>query len=300
MDRLVAMTTFLEIVDTGSMTSASRRLGVPLATVSRRLQELEAYLGTRLLTRSTRRLSLTAVGADYASACRRILEQVSDSEQTASREFGAPRGKLVITAPLAFGRTHLLPVMTEFLGAFPEINVRLILSDRYIHLLDEHIDLALRIGLLPDSSMKAIRVGVVRRVVCGSPEYFAQFGVPDVPQDLAHHACITFDVLGPPHLWSFGFKKRRARSVAVRSRMSVNTAEAALDAAVAGLGVTQLVSYQAERSLRAGELLRVLEPFEPAPVPVNLLYPSQGTLPLKLRSLLDFVTPRLRDRLKTI
>lgn len=300
MDRLVAMATFLEIVDAGSMTSASRRLGVPVATVSRRLQELETYLGTRLLTRSTRRLSLTDVGVEYAAACRRVLEQIGDAEQAASRAFCAPRGDLVMTAPVAFGRTHLVPVIAEFLGAFPEINVRLILSDRNIQLLDEHVDIALRIGVLPDSSMKAIRVGSVRRIVCGSPAYFARHGVPGSPRELSGHACISFDMLGPPHLWSFGTRPGRARTVPVRARLSVNTAEAALDAAIAGLGITQLVSYQADNALRAGELVRVLEPFEPTPVPVNLLYLAQGTLPLKLRSFLDFVTPRLRDRLRDV
>ena len=169
MDRLEAMSILVAVVETGSLSAAGRRLGVPLPTVSRKLSELEAHLNARLLIRSTRKLALTDAGAEYLEACRRILEQVGDAERAASGEFSVPRGELVVTAPIVFGRLHVLPVVNAFLARFPEIDVRLVLSDRNLHLIDDHIDVAVRIGALADSNMVATRVGSVRSVVCGSP-----------------------------------------------------------------------------------------------------------------------------------
>ena len=184
MDRLEAMSLLVAVAEAGSLSAAGRKLGVPLPTVSRKISDLEAHLNTRLLTRSTRKLALTDSGVAYVAAAKRILDEVSEAERAASGEHAAPRGDLVITAPVVFGRLHVLPVIAEFLGRWPEINVRLVLADRNLHLIDDHIDMAVRIGALADSALVATRVGAVRRVVCGSPAYFAAHGVPKSPEDL--------------------------------------------------------------------------------------------------------------------
>lgn len=262
----------------------------------RKLSELEKHLGTRLLNRSTRRLTLTDAGQSYLAACRRILDEVSEAERIAAGEYSSPTGELVITAPVVFGRLHVLPVITGFLAVYPQVNVRLTLSDRITQLVEEHIDLAVRIGELPDSAMVAIRVGSIRRIVCASPAYLAMHGTPEKPPDLAGHNCITFEGLAAPATWSFGAGKMET-TVAVRSRLQVNTAEAAIDAAIAGLGLTKVLSYQADAAVRAGALRVVLEPFEPPPWPVSLVHAGQGRLPVKLRAFLDFAAPRLKERL---
>jgi len=293
MDRLEAMSILLMVVEAGSLSAAARRLGTPLSTVSRKVSDLEAHLKTRLLIRSSRRLTLTDAGRFYVAACRRLLDQLAEAERAASGEYIAPKGGLVITTPVVFGRLHVLPIVVEFLKTYPDIDIRMVLADRVIHLLDDHVDLALRIGELPDSSLVAIKVGEIRRVVCGSPDYFAKHGTPKTPDALAAHPCITFDGLMSPDGWTFKVGKSD-RSIAIRSRLIVNTAEAAIDAAIAGLGLTRVLSYQIERARKAGLLAIALVDFEPAPWPVSLVYSAQGLLPLKLRAFLDFAAPRLK------
>ncbi|RWD69107.1 LysR family transcriptional regulator [Mesorhizobium sp.] len=296
MDRLDAMSLFVDTVEAGSLSAAARRASVPLATVSRKLSDLEKHLKTRLLNRSTRRLALTDAGQSYFAACRRILAEVNEAERTAAGEYSSPTGELVITAPVVFGRLHVLPVITDFLAVYPQVDVRLTLSDRITQLVEEHIDLALRIGELPDSAMVAIRVGSIRRIVCASPAYLASHGTPEKPSELAGHSCVTFEGLASPATWSFGAGKTET-TIPVRSRLQVNTAEAAIDAAIAGLGLTKVLSYQADTAVRAGALRVVLEPFEPPPWPVSLVHAGQGRLPVKLRAFLDFAAPRLKERL---
>ncbi|MBZ9866846.1 LysR family transcriptional regulator [Mesorhizobium sp. CA15] len=296
MDRLDAMSLFVATVEAGSLSATAKRAGVPLPTVSRKLSELEKHLGTRLLNRSTRRLTLTDAGQSYLAACRRILDEVSEAERDAAGEYSSPTGELVITAPVVFGRLHVLPVIADFLAVYPQVDVRLTLSDRITQLVEEHIDLALRIGELPDSAMVAIRVGSIRRIVCASPAYLALHGTPTTPQDLAGHDCVTFEGLAAPAAWSFGTGKTET-TIPVRSRLQVNTAEAAIDAAIAGLGLTKVLSYQADAAVRAGALRLVLQPFEPPPWPVSLVHAGQGRLPVKLRAFLDFAAPRLKERL---
>jgi DNA-binding transcriptional LysR family regulator len=296
MDRLEAMSIVLAVVEAGSLSAAARRLRTPLATVSRKVSDLERHLGTRLLNRSSRLIALTEAGRSYVEACKRILEDVEEAERSASGEYRAPRGDLTITAPIVFGRVHVLPIVVEFLAAYPEINVRIMLADRVANLLEDHVDLAVRIGELPDSSLVATRVGAIRRVVCGSQAYFAERGMPTSPGDLGAHRCITFDGLTSPSTWSFARGKSDV-SVAIHSRLIVNTAEAAIDAAIAGVGVTRVLSYQIADAAHAGRLVVALQEFEPAPWPVNLVYAGQGRLPLKVRAFLDFAAPRLKARL---
>lgn len=296
MDRLDAMSLFVATVEAGSLSAASRRLGIPLATVSRRLSDLEKHLRTRLLNRSTRRLTLTDAGQAYLVACRRILNEVSEAERAAAGEYISPTGELVVTAPVVFGRLHVLPIVTGFLAAYPDVNIRLTLSDRITQLVDEHIDLAVRIGELPDSAMVATRVGSIRRITCASPDYFARHGTPSRPEEIAGRDCITFEGLAAPAAWSFVIGKSETL-VPVRSRLQVNTAEAAIDAAIAGLGLAKVLSYQADAAVRGGKLSVVLEAFEPPPWPVSLVHAGQGRLPVKLRAFLDFAAPRLKERL---
>ena len=288
------------VAEAGSLSAASRKLGVPLPTVSRKISDLEAHLNTRLLTRSTRKLALTDSGAAYVAAAKRILDEVSEAERVASGEQAAPRGELVITAPLAFGRLHLLPVITEFLTQWPEIDVRLVLADRNLHLIDDHVDIAVRIGALADSALVSTRVGAVRRVVCGSPAYFAAHGAPQRPEDLAALSAVTFGQVAASEHWSFRDpKSKREKRIVMHSRLSVNTAEAAIDGAAGGLGVTRVLSYQAAQAVLDGRIQIVLSQYEPAPSPVSLVHAGQGLMPLKVRMLLDFTAPRLRARLAT-
>jgi DNA-binding transcriptional LysR family regulator len=296
MDRLDAMLVFQTVVERGSLSAAGRKLGVPLATVSRKISDLEGHLKTRLLHRSTRRLELTDAGHAYLAACRRILEEVDEAERAAAGEYTQPRGELVITAPIVFGRVHVLPVVIEFLRAYPEVDVRLSLGDRTVNLLENHIDLALRIGELPDSSLSAIRLGTIRRVVCASPDYLADHGMPRSPDELAKHQCIHFETIGNPGAWPFRIEGHDV-SVPIHARLSVSTAEAAIDAAARGFGVTRVLSYQIAEAHEAERLKIVLAEFELPALPVHLVYSPQGRLPVKLRAFLDFAQPRLRQRL---
>jgi DNA-binding transcriptional LysR family regulator len=299
MNRLESMRVLLAVVDAGSLSAAGRKLGMPLATVSRKVSDLEADLNTQLLIRSTRQLTMTDAGRGYVAACRRILEEVTEAERAAAGEYSAPRGELVVTAPVVFGRLELLPVLVDFLQAYPDVNVRLALGDRIVNLLEDQVDLALRIGILPDSGLVATQLGSVRRVVCASPAYLSRKGTPERITDLAAHDCVSFEPFAIGDSWRFEVERTEI-VVPIRPRLTVSTAEAAIDAAVAGLGVTRVLSYQAAAELRAGKLALILESFEPSPLPVSLLYASQGRLPLKLRALLDFATPRLRIRLQNL
>ena len=297
MNQLGAMSVLVAVAESGSLSGASRSLGIPLPTVSRKLAELETHLGTRLFIRSTCKLALTDAGTAYLPACKRILEQVRDAERAAAGEYLSPRGELVVTAPIVFGRLHVLPVINEFLARYPEIEVRLVLSDRNLDLIDDRIDLAVRIGALQDSSMITTRVTSVRRVVCASPAFLATVGMPKVPEDLAKLACITFDSLTPTATWNFVAPgSRTERAVSIRPRLSVNTAEAAIDAAVAGVGLTRVLSYQAAKAVAESKLKIVLAKYEPDSLPVNLVHLGPGLLPFKTRAFLNFVSARLRKR----
>lgn len=290
------MSILIAAVDAGSLTAAARKLGLPLATVSRKISELEKHLEARLFQRAGRGLILTDTGTEYASSCRRILEDVAEAERAAAGEFHAPRGNLTITAPIVFGRLHVLPVIAEFLKTYPEINVRLIQSDRLVDLAEEHVDLAVRIGKLPDSSLVFRNIGTITRIVCASPHYIEERGAPGQPMDLPRHDCISFEGITSTENWSFT-TGQSVESIPIHSRLVVNTAEVAIDAAIAGLGLTRVLSYQAREAIARGMLTTVLDDYEPDPWPVSLIYPSRGRIPQKVRVFLDFATSRLKDRL---
>ncbi|HEY0146210.1 MAG TPA: LysR family transcriptional regulator [Methylovirgula sp.] len=297
MDKLDAMAILLRVVEAGSLSAAAKRLGVPLATVSRRIAELEAHLQTRMLNRSSRHLGLTEAGRLYVEASRRILEQVEDAERAAMGVHKDPKGRLTVTAPIVFGRVHLIPIISDFMAEYPDIDLKLVLADRLLDLLESDVDVALRIGELGDSSLIASKVGTVRRVTCASPSYLAAYGRPQIPEDLRNHTCVTFDNLASPEVWRFSSSKGDVL-VPVRSRLTVTTAEAAVAGVVAGMGLTRLLLYQIIEPRRAGQLELVLEDYELQPWPVSLVYAGQQMLPRKLRAFLDFAAPRLKDRLR--
>jgi DNA-binding transcriptional LysR family regulator len=298
MDRLEAMSLLVAVTDAGSLSAASRAVSVPLATLSRKISDLESHLGARLLIRTTRKLTLTDAGAVYVAATRRILEQVEEAERDVAGEFVTPKGELVLTAPILFGRMHVLPIVTDFLARFPDITVRLVLADRNVDLIEGHVDMAVRIGSLADSTMIATRVGSMRTVVCASPDLLARHGVPETPEDLLTLPCVGVETPLPSPGWRFKVDgTRRPQEVSVVPRLSVTTTEAAVEAAIRHAGATRVLHYQVAGPVAQGALRIVLEAFEPDPVPVHLLHVAHGQMPLKMRRFLDVAVPRLRETL---
>ncbi len=296
MDRFEAISAFVAVVEAGGFSAAARRLGAPLTTLSRKVVELEQHLRVRLLTRTTRRVVLTEAGQLFFQRSRRLLDDLSEAERQASGEYQSPRGSLAVSAPLALGRLHITPIVCEFLSAYPEIDVDLRLNDRNEDIVATGLDVAIRVGRLPDSSLKALKIGAVRHVACASPGYLAERGTPGALKDLDNHDCVTFVGMEGSKEWSFR-SGRKIEHVNVRSRLSVNTAEAAADAAVAGAGITQLLCYQVSNEVLKGRLNLLLRKYEPAPLPVSMVSVDAKLAPLKLRAFMDFVGPRLKARL---
>ena len=278
MDRLEAMSLLLSVVEAGQPVRRqpqARRAAADGQPQDFRTRSASEYAAPGPVDPQA---GSDQLGTAYLAAARRILDEVSEAERAASGEHAAPRGDLVITAPVVFGRLHVLPVIAEFLSQWPEINVRLVLADRNLDLIDDHVDIAVRIGALADSALVATRVGAVRSVVCGSPAYFAAHGVPKKPEDLSALAAVTFDPFSPSQHWIFrDLKSKRELRVAMRSRLAVNTAEAAIDGAAAGLGVTRVLSYQVAQAILDGRIQIVLAEYEPAPSPVSLIHGGPGT-----------------------
>jgi DNA-binding transcriptional LysR family regulator len=293
MDRLDSMSILVTVAEAGSLSAAARQLGTPLTTVSRKISDLEAYLTTQLLTRSSRRVTLTDAGKSYVAASKRILEQVGEAERIAAGEYTAPKGELSVTAPIVFGRLHLVPVLADFLRAYPDIDVRLALSNRQVNLAEEGIDAALRVGDLPDSSMIATRVGTIRRVFAASPGYLEARGMPQKPADLVGHDCVGVQGFTGSSFWNVAGDVE----VPVRYRLIVNSTDAACEAAKEGMGIVSVFSHHVAAAFRERTLLPVLPDLERGDLPLSLVRPSAEHLPLKLRAFLDFVTPRLKSRL---
>jgi DNA-binding transcriptional LysR family regulator len=296
MDRLESISAFVAVVEAGGFTAASKRLGMPLATVSRKVSELEEQLRVQLLTRTTRSVALTEIGQQYFETSRRLLEELGDAERLATGEYRAPCGELTVAAPAGLGRTYLAPIITEFLAAYPDVDIDLRLADQVVNLAENGVDIALRVGELPDSSLVAIKLGVIREVVCASPTYLKKRGIPFALDELSAHSCVTFTSLETPREWTFR-SGRRVTRIPVRSRLSASNAEAAAEAAIAGLGVTRLLCYQAAPSIKAKRLKLLLRDFEPEPMPVSLVYQGGRLMPQKLKAFIDFVVPRMKSRL---
>jgi len=261
------------------------------------MADLESHLKATLLIRSAKGLELTPAGRTYVTAVKSILEQVVEAERTVAGEYTEPKGDLVVTAPIMLGRMHVLPVVSSFLAAYPDVSVGLELTDRVTHFLDDQVDVALRVGNLPDSSLIAVGLGAIRRVICASPSYLATRGTPMTPDDLAHHDAISFDSVTATSMWNFWSDGEEIR-VPIRSRLSVNTIDAAIDAGLSGSGLIRTMSYQVVEYVRREQLSIVLDTFEPPLRPVHLVYDKQNRLPLKLRAFIDFVVPRLRERVE--
>jgi len=295
MDRTDAIAVFIAVADHGSFAAAARRLGRSPASVTRAVADLESRLGVRLLTRTTRAVSTTEAGQRFLGGAKRVLADLDEIERAAAGQGTAPRGELRLTAPILFGRLHVLPIVTEFLDRFPEVQAALALVDRPVDLVEEGLDVAVRIGALGESSAVATRVGALRRIVVASPDYLARRGTPQRPADLTDHDVVAFSGIAGVEHWVF----REAAgdvNVAIRPRLVVSTAEAAIDAARAGFGLTRVLSYQAAEDVARGSLLRVLPGYEGDEVPIHLVYPGGRHPPPKLRAFLDFTTPRLRRR----
>jgi len=303
MDRFDAITAFVAVARHGGFSAAGRALGSPVATISRKVALLEASLGVRLLVRTTRHVALTEGGQRYYAACSRVIDALRDADEDVTGEYQQPKGDLVMTAPIGFGQQHLQPVVHEFLRAYAQVNVHLQLADRVLPLVEEHVDCALRIGILADSSLVAREVGAIRIVVCAAPSYLEARGTPKDLAALAVHDCISWTGLGPPGSWAMTLREGGGpvvRQVPVRVRTSTTTPESALQAAIAGLGLVQATSYQVAPHLASGRLVPVLTAYDGEPLPVSLVHPGKRLIPLKLRALLDFAAPRLQQRLAEV
>lgn len=299
MDRLREMEVFVAVVEAGSFVAAAGRLGASPPAVTRAVASLEARLGVRLLIRTTRALRLTEAGERFVGHARRLLDEIGDAERDAQGEAGEASGHLTLTASLTFGRMVLAPVVSAFLAAHPKVTASVRLHDRVVDLLDEGIDVAVRIAELPDSSLVARRVGEVRRQLVAGPDYLARHGTPEAPTQLKDHAVIAFTGLMSGHEWRH-MAGGRMRAVAITPRLEINDALAALAAAEAGEGITQALSYMTADAVAAGRLVPVLEAWAPAPVPVHLVHQQGRLVPAKIRAFMDFAAPRLTAALRGV
>jgi DNA-binding transcriptional LysR family regulator len=291
------MAMLVSSVEEGSLSAAARKLRIPVATLTRHVNDLEAMVGTKLLVRTTRKLSLTDAGADYVAAARQILEQVDEQERRAAGEFTNPRGELVVTTPVQVARLRVLPVIHQFLVQFPEIRIQLLQSDRNIDLVDSHADVAVRIGRLRDSNLVATRVGLLRVVVVASPALLEKQGVPRSPEDLRGYPRVVFN---SPFLSPWRFRHPEAselHTITDTPRLLVSSPDAAADAAIDGVGATMLLEHDVAEAVRAGKLRFILQEFEVEPIPVHLVHLSRDMMPVKLRRFIDFAVPQLREAL---
>lgn len=299
MDRLQAMAAFLAVVDTGGFASAARRLHVSPSVVTRAVSEMEERLGVRLLTRTTRFVGVTEAGVGYAQDCRRILADLEEADSAAAGTHAAPKGRITVTAPVNFGRIYLLPVVHRYLARFAMVDVTCWLVDRVVNLVDEGVDMAVRIGDLPDSSLQAVQVGRVRQVLCASPDYLARHGTPQRPEALAQHVVVASSAANASAEWRF-HDGDRVVPVRLQPRLTVTTNEAAAASAAAGQGITRLPLYQVAEAVEQGGLRLVLEDFERPPLPIHVVHREGRNAPARLRALIDLVVeslqadPRLR------
>src|SRR5271165_719991 len=272
MDRLDAMRIFVAVAKLGSFAEAARQLRLSPSVVTRSIARLEEQLGLTVLSRTTRSLRLTERGEIYLESCQQILEDIDGAERRVRGENAEPRGDLKVAAPILFGRLHVLPVVNRVLSEHHALSIRLTLSDRNVHLVDEGVDVAVRIGELADSSLIAIKLGAVSRVLVASPAYLKERGVPSSPTKLAAHDTIAFESLDATNEWRF---RAGEKTVRVEPRLAVNSADAAIAAAEAGIGITRALSYQIKAAVLAGRLVPILQAFAPPQSPVSAVYPAR-------------------------
>jgi DNA-binding transcriptional LysR family regulator len=293
MDKLVAMTTFVRIVDTGSLTAAANTLDASLPTVVRTLAALERHLGVSLLKRTTRRIHLTDDGVQYLERCRVILSALHETEDALVSRRSEPEGKLTVTASALFGRRYVAPIVSDFVRQYPKVSAEMLFLDRIVNLIEEGVDVGIRIAHLRDSSMMAISVGRTRRVVCASEQYLRRHGVPRKPSDLRQHTCVRHVGLVPRSEWQFRDGTRHV-SVPISSAVTCNDIDSAVNACVDGLGLGMFLSYMVTSNIKARRLKYVLEDFEIEPTPVQVVYPHSKLLSNKVRAFIDECVSKLR------
>ncbi|MGE8485558.1 MAG: LysR family transcriptional regulator [Pseudomonas sp.] len=294
MDRFQEMQVFAAVAQDQGFSAAARRLGMSAASVTRAVAALEQRIGTQLLTRTTRSVHLSEAGQRYLEDCRRILAEVQEAEDSAAGSHAQPRGQLTITAPVLFGDLFVTPLMVGYLTQFPEVSINAVLVDRVVSMVEEGIDVAVRIGELPDSNQHAIRVGEVRRVICASPGFLTDHGRPRHPADLSRAPIIATSSIGQPRSWPF-LVAGEPISVRPEPRLVVSANQAAITAAAMGLGLTRVLSYQVASKIAAGELEIVLADFELPPLPIHVVYQGGRKAPTRVRSFVDFVVKVLRE-----
>jgi DNA-binding transcriptional LysR family regulator len=294
MDRFQEMQVFAVVAQEQSFSAAARRLGMSAASVTRAVAALEKRIGTLLLTRTTRSVYLSEAGQRYLEDCRRILAEVQEAEDSAAGSHAQPRGQLTITAPVLFGELFVTPVMVDYLNQFPQVTINGVLVDRVVSMVEEGIDVAVRIGELPDSNQHAIRVGEVRRVICASPGYLQAHGRPRHPEELSDAPIVSTSSIGQLRNWPF-LEKGQPLSVRPEPRLVVTANQAAITAACLGLGLTRVLSYQVASKVAAGELEIVLADFELPPLPIHVVYQGGRKAPARVRSFVDFAVKALRE-----
>lgn len=293
MDRFHSMQVFVTVADTEGFASAARKLYMSPPAVTRTISALEEHLGVMLFHRTTRQVKLTDAGLRYLEDCRRILADLAEAEESVAGAHRVPRGKLSVTASSRFGHLHIAPLLIDFLERYPEVSVQTLFVDRVVNLIDEGLDVAVRIGELPDSSLTAIRVGSVRRVVCAAPDYLEARGLPQTPQDITGHDIVQFSSLASKAEWRFKGVEGEI-IVPFSTRFTVNTADVAIAAAVAGRGLTMVLSYMIVPELMSGKLRIVLADYENPPLPVHVVYQEGRKAAAKIRAFVDFAVERLR------
>lgn len=294
MDQLQAMRVFVSVAELRSFSGAARALHMSRPAISRAIAVLEDHLGVSLLVRTTRRVVLSQVGQSYLEDCHRILEALQEADASASGSDAVPSGQLRVTAPVMFGRLHVMPVVHRFLQQQAKVEVQLVLLNRIVNLVEEGMDVGVRIGHLRDSAQMAVRVGEVKRLVVCSPGYREAHGEPRGPEALSEHALVSRTHYMERPEWLFSLQGKGDARVSIRARLSTNDVQSAIDAALSGFGLTQALSYQVSQYLQRGALVRVLSDWEPQPLPVHLVYPASKRLPARTRAFLDHAAKELR------
>lgn len=293
MDRFHSMAVFVAVAEEESFAAAARRLNLSPPAVTRAIATLEAHLGVKLLNRTTRFVRATDAGQRYLESARRILAEADEADEAAAGVHAAPRGNIAVTAPVLFGSMHVMPGIVEFLDRYPEVSVSAVFLDRVVNLLEEGFDIGVRIGELADSTMRAIPVGTVRRVICVSPDYLARHSAPGEPGELADHTIISASPVSPGIEWRLRSGKQ-AIGVKIQPRLTVTNNAAAIEAALMGFGITRLMSYQVAAHLEAGRLVRLLAEYEPPALPIHVLHLEGRQASAKVRALVDLLVDRLR------
>ena len=294
MDRLNMMAIFIAVAEQEGFAGAARLLNISPPAVTRAVAALEAHLGVKLFNRTTRFVRLTEAGQRYAEDARRVIAAADEADEAATGINAEPKGHLVVTAPVLFGRSYVMPGISDYLQKYKNTEVTALFLDRIVNLLEEGVDVAIRIGELPDSSYKALRVGQVRRVLCASPSYLAEHGVPSTPDALVKHQLIVAGAISPTIDWRFE-NDGSPVTIRIKPRLRVTSNDAAIEAAVLGLGITRLLSYQIATQLASGELNIIMSEFEPKPLPINIIHREGKYAAAKIRSFVDLMSTRLRS-----